>query len=296
MLSRAMTKLSEEETRIDVDLNVEADKKPSDRNQAKVFIRQTKELNFNILAGYLQKQHTWDRNTAAQFLECMSFLDHLLRELPSQRYTMIRKSFFQRGEQRSLLSGNVEAMKGAFASMRIVNNAPRGALLSVNVDVANGTFFCKLDLMDHLRTLLDARDVSDIQRQFNDARNMKNKDGPVAFKHTDFFRKIKILHKLRVETKHRAGGFTIKRFIDKDCTQHSFEKDGKHITVQKYFREVYNISVMPGIPLVEAGNGTYIPADVLRVPENQRYPFKLDPMQTSKVCLRFPTLCVDLVS
>lgn len=277
-LAWSLKKLDDQETRIDVDLSAEAGKKSSDRNKATIYLRQTKELKFDILSGYLQRQHTWDRNTAAQFLECLSFLDHLLRELPSQRYTMIKKSFFQRGQNRFLLSANVEAMKGAFASMRIVNNYPHGALLSVNVDVANGTFFCKMDLIDHIKAQLNAKDDADVQRQFRDARNEKT-----GFKNSAFFKKLKPLQKLKVEAKHREAEFTIKRFVDKDPTEHKFDKDGKQVSVARYFQLVYNKSIRSGFPLVETNRGEYLPIEALKVPENQRYPFKLDPVQTSKV-------------
>jgi eukaryotic translation initiation factor 2C len=283
-----MTKLADHETRIDVDLAAEDGKKPSDRSKGTVFLKQTKELKFDILSGYLQHQHTWDRNTAAQFLECMSFLDHLLRELPSQNYTQIKKSFFQRGQKRFMLSPGVEAMKGAFASMRIVNNFPNGALLSVNVDVANGTFFTQMDLFDHFKALLGAKDLADVQRMFRNAKNERGPDGkPRAFKHTDFFKELKVLHKLKVEGKHRQADYTIKRIVDKDCTEHRFEKDGKQISVQDYFRTTYNVAIKPGVPLIETNKGEFLPVEALKVPENQRFPFRLNPQQTSNVSYHY---------
>lgn len=286
--TRSMTKLADHETRIDVDLAAEEGKKPSDRNKGTVFLKQTKELKFDILSGYLQHQHTWDRNTAAQFLECMSFLDHLLRELPSQNYTQIKKSFFQRGQRRFVLSPGVEAMKGAFASMRIVNNFPSGALLSVNVDVANGTFFTQMDLFDHFKALLGAKDLADVQRMFRNAKNERGPDGkPRAFKHTDFFKELKVLHKLKVEGKHRQADYTIKRIVDKDCTEHRFEKDGKQISVQDYFRTTYNVAIKPGVPLIETNKGEFLPVEALKVPENQRFPFRLNPQQTSNVSCHY---------
>jgi hypothetical protein len=50
--------------------------------KATVFIKQTKEISFDVLQDYLSGQHIWDRDgkKAVQLLESMSFLDHLLRE------------------------------------------------------------------------------------------------------------------------------------------------------------------------------------------------------------------------
>lgn len=69
-----------------------------------------------------------------------------MRESPSQKYTQIKKSFFQRGEQRFDLGGGVEAFKGVFASLRPVLDDKFNKSLSVNVDVANGTFWRSQDL------------------------------------------------------------------------------------------------------------------------------------------------------
>lgn len=69
-----------------------------------------------------------------------------MREFPSQQYTQIKKSFFQRGEQRFDLGGGVEAFKGVFASLRPVLDDRMQKGLSVNVDVANGTFWRSQEL------------------------------------------------------------------------------------------------------------------------------------------------------
>lgn len=69
-----------------------------------------------------------------------------MREWPSRQYTQIKKSFFQRGEQRFDLGGGVEAFKGVFASLRPVLDDKFNKSLSVNVDVANGTFWRSQEL------------------------------------------------------------------------------------------------------------------------------------------------------
>ena len=270
-----------DEIKIAVDLNAEENKKSSDRSRATVFIKQTKELSFDVLRGFLSGQLIWDREgkKAVQFLESMSFLDHLLREWPTQRYTAIKKSFFMRGSHRAVLSPGIEALKGAFASMRIVNNFPTGATLSVNVDVANGTFLSKMDLFDLVKIFAMARDDAELVSMFNAA----TKDGSHKWKHSTLYQRIKVLQKIKVVAKHRAGEYTIKRFVPVDSASHSFEKDGQSITVFQYFRQQYGRNVLTRIPLVETSRNEFLPIDVLTVPENQRYPFKLNPSQTSNM-------------
>jgi len=279
-LIRSLSNLRDE-IKIVVDLNAEENKKSSERSKTTVFIKQTKELSFNVLQGFLNGQHIWDREgrNATQFLETMSFLDHLLREWPAQRYTAIKKSFFMRGSQRTVLSPGIEALKGAFASMRIVNNFPTGATLSVNMDVANGTFLSKMDLFDLVKIFAMARDDAELMNMFHNG----TKDGQHKWKYSTLYQRIKVLQKIKVVAKHRAGEYTIKRFAPVDCTGHSFEKDGQKITVLQYFRRQYGRNVLTDIPLVETTKNEFLPMDVLKVPENQRYPFKLSPSQTSNM-------------
>jgi eukaryotic translation initiation factor 2C len=103
-------------------------------------------------------------------LESLSFLDHLMREGPSHKYTQIKKSFFARGEHRSPLGNGVEALKGVFASVRMVLNAQRKPGLSVNVDVANGTFLTKMDLIDSAVQICRCRTVEDFADMFQKSR------------------------------------------------------------------------------------------------------------------------------
>lgn len=47
------------------------------------------------------------------------FLDHLLRETPSNTHIAMKRSYFGRDvEERALLGGGVEAMKGVYQSIR----------------------------------------------------------------------------------------------------------------------------------------------------------------------------------
>jgi len=146
-------KLDRPELRITVDLDAEqADErraqglaprqahpgsKPREKNTHTIYIKYTRPVDFNHLQAFLDGQATW----SSDCIDTINFLDHVMREGPSQNYTQIKKSFFQRGEERFDLGGGVEAFKGVFSSLRPVLNDRFQKSLSVNVDVANGTFW-----------------------------------------------------------------------------------------------------------------------------------------------------------
>lgn len=142
-------KLDREETRITVDLDDEQVQeaaaagrqprapRPGRDNKHTIYLRWTRQVDFHHLRAFLDGQASWSPDC----IDTINFLDHVMREGPSQKYTQIKKSFFQRGEQRFDLGGGVEAFKGVFSSLRPVLNDRFQKSLSVNVDVANGTFW-----------------------------------------------------------------------------------------------------------------------------------------------------------
>lgn len=143
---RSGKKLPRDDNRITVDLDAEEGKptKAGARgNKHTVHLRWTRQVDFNGLQAFLNGQASW----SPECIDTINFLDHLMREWPSRQYTQIKKSFFQRGEQRFDLGGGVEAFKGVFASLRPVLDDRFNKSLSVNVDVANGTFWRSQELL-----------------------------------------------------------------------------------------------------------------------------------------------------
>lgn len=142
---RSDKELSRGEVRIKIDLDAEEGRavKPGGRtNKHIVYIRHTRKVDFAGLGAWLGGQASWSTDC----IDTINFLDHLMREGPSRQYTQIKKSFFQRGEQRFDLGGGIEAFKGVFASLRPVLDDKFGKNLSVNVDVSNGTFWRSQEL------------------------------------------------------------------------------------------------------------------------------------------------------
>ncbi|OQO01680.1 hypothetical protein B0A48_12717 [Cryoendolithus antarcticus] len=267
------------EFRIQLDMDKERgrDLKPGKKPDVhRVVIRQTTQVRFDVLVGYLAKKCDFNANA----LEAINFLDHLLREYPTTKFTQIKRSFFARGETRTQLGRGIEAMKGVYQSLRMAHS-PQGAQLSINVDVANGTFFnaSRLDILAF--NFAGCRDTNDFIQVCRQNRRRAEES-------------LKKLRRVKVTTNHRGvkDDFCIERFIFKSAKEHKFDAihpvSGKetNMTVFDYFALKYKHRLQfPDLPLVlmTRGKNTIIPMELCMVNENQRYPFKCDEKQTSEM-------------
>lgn len=112
MLTHSRTSFNVTEQRINVDLD--ADKgRPARANKAPdtvyCIIRPTKTIRMEVIGAYLRKQMAFDNSVLEAIsmfstnpkplillLMCLStdFLDHLMRQYPSDQYTSQKRSFF----------------------------------------------------------------------------------------------------------------------------------------------------------------------------------------------------------
>jgi eukaryotic translation initiation factor 2C len=292
------TKSLDREIRLNVNLDQEKGKTPKPGKKPDVHnfhLRKTGTVRFDVLRAYLARQCDWDNS----ILESINFLDHLLRDGPSKRLTAIKRSFFQRGESRFDLGSGVEAFKGAYQSLRVVHG-PTGPCLSINVDVANGTFFNSGPLQHLAVKITGARDPADLIQQALRGKR-EEEDARQRNPHSRFESRVskglKRLSKLRVVANHRGANIVDEYVIDKimlkSAKEHKFmqrnEQTGKEtaITVYDYFLKTYNVRIQyPDFPMVQmkrGGGSVVIPMELLRVKENQRYPFKCDERQTANM-------------
>jgi eukaryotic translation initiation factor 2C len=270
----------EKEVRLQIDLDQEPGRKarPGKPNVHRFAMRQTGQVRFDLLRNYLARKCDWDPS----IYEAINFLDHLLRDGPSKRLTSIKRSFFQKGEKRFDLGGGVEAFKGAYQSLRMVHG-PTGPCLSVNVDVANGTFFNSGPLQLVAQNLIGARSTNDLIQACRQGEHSRAGKG------------LKRLRKLHVTAHHRGGtedAYVIDRISHQSAKDSKFtaldEKTNKEYTttVYDYFLKKFNVRLQyPDLPVVKMtkGKNTVLPMEVLKVKENQRYPFKCDERQTSQM-------------
>ena len=104
-----------QELRFMVDLDAERGQQSRADNTHRVAIKRTATLQLNQLQAYLDGQIQMDETV----ISAITFLDHLLREMPSRNTINIRRSYFDRlGTDRAALGQGVEAMKGVYQSMR----------------------------------------------------------------------------------------------------------------------------------------------------------------------------------
>jgi eukaryotic translation initiation factor 2C len=285
MLLRSAKKLDRDETRIVVDLDKEDGRQPKPGNEGKnvhtVFIRHTRKVDFSGLAAFLKGQATW----STECIDTINFLDHVLREEPSRKYTQIKKSFFQRGEQRFDLGGGIEAFKGVFSSLRPVYNGNLERTLSLNVDVANGTFWRSQELTRAVGQVFNCNPAQ-FQQRFRDAKRDWRKS--VLRKDLAKFKRVGVTV---THNKANMTQWTIDEFVHQDATEASFpdpDNPGGSITVMDYYKKKYNLNCTPGLPVVRMTKQirkgpVYIPMDFLKIDPNQRYNTKLSDTQTSSM-------------
>lgn len=237
--------LGREEFRVGVDLDAEEGrptKEGARGNKHTIFLKATKKIDFAKLQIFLEGKVSW----GADCIDTINFLDHLMRQWPSQHYTQIKKSFFQRGEQRFDLGSGIEAFKGVFASLRPVldDQARRG--LSVNVDVSNGTFWRAQELTRAVASAFNCTPP-----QFSAMFKQAQKD----WKNSQLRKDLRRFKKVGVTTTHTNPGtqWTIDEFVDMDVTQATFadpDNRDRQISVAQYFKKKYNKTLLPGVPVV----------------------------------------------
>ena len=206
---------------VDMDQENGRTPRPNKPDTHRVVIRQTNRVRLDVLFQYLEGRVTFDNAC----LEAITFLNHLLREYPATRYTVIKQNFYARGQTRHLLGSAVEAFKGVYQSMRIVHGGPSGkARLSINIDVANGTFWTEAKVSAAAVALTGKKDPNDL---INTLRTQGER-GRTA-------QDLKKMRKLHVVANHRGGSeedkYVIERFVFQSARDVKFDKDGKMISI-----------------------------------------------------------------
>lgn len=271
------------ETRIVVDLDAEAGRKSSkETNVHRIHIKWTRQVDFSGLQAFLDQKAVW----STECIDTINFLDHVLRERPSQMYTQIKKSFFQRGQERFQLGGGIEAFKGVFSSLRpVFDHATRKAGIAINVDVANGTFW-KPQMLGP--AICDAFNIP--PERFIAIIAAARGEWRTSQVRRDLGR----FSKLHVTATHNPGNltqWTIDKIVPDDaytCTFPDPDNAMRKITVAAYFKSKYNIQLRRGLPMAQMTKKirkgpVYLPIEFLKIEENQRYNPKLSDTQTSNM-------------
>ncbi|KAI9781022.1 MAG: hypothetical protein M1816_002587 [Peltula sp. TS41687] len=273
-----------------VDLDAEQGRPPrpgrEDDNKHRVTIRKTTNVPLGAIDAYLKGKITFDSSV----LIAINFLDHLIRHSPSQRLTSIKQSFFTRGADHYPLGGGAEAFKGIFQTIRTC----QGGRLALNVDVSNGSFWAETNVMLTAQFVVKARDVTDLYLKLQDVNVDDNGGGMTE---SSSFKELRRLRKLEIYPRHRglvgekSVTYFVEGFTKENSKEFMFEVKNKTtgkkevISVYDYFRERYKVTLLNwNLPLIQTTKkGVVLPMEISWVCENQKYPFKLDDQQTSKM-------------
>ncbi|KAI0517034.1 Piwi domain-containing protein [Xylaria bambusicola] len=296
-LAWSSRQIERNELRASVDLDADKPNKVGSRGVYYIRIKQTQVINLSYLAHYLQGKVAWD----VHVLEGLNFFDHCMRQTPSEKMIAIRRNFYPTDTKSFSLGSVVEARKGYYSAIRL-GEAKR---LMINVDTANTAFWQTRTIAEialRLHQATNSRWANDDYGQFAERLKPVKRDGEGGTTYTpsEAFTVMRKLIKLKFVVKHRGKlndekMYTIKqiRFEPNDGAEGStatntiFNKkmpDGtiRHISVYDHYKEKYDVRLQHSrLPVIETTRGGMFPMELCNVADYQRYPFKLDPDQTS---------------
>ncbi|KAK4150109.1 hypothetical protein C8A00DRAFT_18308 [Chaetomidium leptoderma] len=290
----------------DVDLGADEGRPGRPNNTFKFEIKQTCKVRMEALKSYLEKKMGWD-NTV---LECMSFLDHVLRQGPSERMHLIKRTLVNEYSQTKRLNATTEAIKGIYSAIRLNESIKSGGLgLGINVDVSNQTFWVGQKLEQLARSFLSCMDRKWENIDYEGMRKallpvkIGGKGGAASYGMSEAFKVLRRLQNIRFEVKipgdktQNPKEYKIRRIafdpklgeLGACARSVTFDKtmpDGstKTYSIADYYLEKYRAKVQHWyFPLIETGRAGFFPMEFCEVHRFNPYPFKLDPNQTSEM-------------
>lgn len=234
--------------------------------------RKKRERQFKVTVRYASKadlHHLWQFLRRLQLdnpQETIQALDVVLRASPSEKYTVVGRSFFspslgQPGE----LGDGIEYWRGYHQSLR-----PTQMGLSLNIDVSARAFYENIFVTEFI-----AKHYS-----FNFSRPLSDQE------------RIKVKKALRgVKVEFTNGqctrSYKITGVSREPLGELKFTLDDQRtkITVVRYFREKYNVELKClALPALQAGSDTkpiYLPMELCKIAAGQRYSRKLNEKQVT---------------
>ncbi|KAA8550272.1 hypothetical protein F0562_001956 [Nyssa sinensis] len=199
--------------------------------------------------------------------ETIQVLDVVLRAAPSNDYTVVGRSFFapKLGDTGELGNG-LQYWKGFYQSLR-----PTQMGLSLNIDMSARAFFEPILVSDFVAKYFYGRDLT---RHLSDQDRVKVKRALKGVK-------VEVTHREHVR-RYRISGISMQ-----PTSQLTFQLDdtGAKKSIVQYFRERYNINLRYAhLPALQAGSDAkpiYLPMEVCKIVEGQRYSKKLNEKQVT---------------
>ncbi|KEF61906.1 uncharacterized protein A1O9_03478 [Exophiala aquamarina CBS 119918] len=276
------------ELRLMIDLDQE-EGRPSrgDNNSFRLHIKKTREVDISIIQQFLDGRIQMSISVA----EAINFMDHLLREGPSQspEFLSVKRSLFKRNGERADLGGGIEVWRGIYQSMRLAE----GKKMVVNLDVANSCFWKPSALIAAVITNSGWRDPADIAARLTPTQT----NGSMVANTTHRALQSKFKGVI-VKASYQGNPLPKKEWkIHKFSTNNSHQeklewKDpntkqptGEMLSVAQYFKRKYNTALQfPNLPLVEmTKRNVKYPMEFLYIQNGQRYNTKLNEIQTANM-------------
>ncbi|KAH7857803.1 hypothetical protein Vadar_016675 [Vaccinium darrowii] len=205
--------------------------------------------------------------------EALQVLDIVLRELPTQRYCPVARSFYSPvlGRRQTLGEG-LESWRGFYQSIR-----PTQMGLSLNIDMSSTAFIEPLPVIDFVTRLLLNREVS--PRPLSDADRVMIKKALRGVK-------VEVTHRGNMRRKYRISGLT-----SQATGELTFPVDEQGTITMKsvvdYFQHTYGFTIqLTQWPCLQVGNQqrpNYLPMEVCKIVEGQRYSKKLNKRQITEL-------------
>lgn len=253
---RRLSGISTDPVKFDVEFSEEGSDKP------RVFEIAIKEVA-TVTMEALKQPGSGGESAALQAL------DIALRMSPSMKFASFGRSFYSSYESRPL-QGGLELWNGYYQSIR-----PSLEGLILNLDVSATAYHSSGPCLDVLAQVLNRRDVQDL------SRGISRSDWQKADK---YFKgvKVQINYRGAMKRSYRVLGLT--NTNASESRFHNAELNRDH-SVAEYFEHQYNIRLnYPSLPCFRVGNPqrtTMIPMEVCDLIPGQRYPRRLNELQTA---------------
>ncbi|XP_024158332.1 protein argonaute 5 [Rosa chinensis] len=205
--------------------------------------------------------------------EAIQVLDIVLRATPSEKYTVVGRSFFstELGPKGSLGEG-LEYWRGFYQSLR-----PTQLGLSLNIDVSARSFFEPILVTEFLAKHFYHTDRS---------KHLPDRD---CIKVKKTLKRVKVEVRLRDWTKNEEvkRTYTINGLSAEPLEQLRFTCEDENTSVVQYYRKKYKIDLKyVAWPAIQAGNDSkpvYLPMELCSIVAGQRYTKKLNKKQVTNL-------------
>ncbi|KAI1173096.1 Piwi domain-containing protein [Nemania sp. FL0916] len=296
-LAWSSKKIVNNEWRAAIDLSADKPKKAGKSDVFYIKVKQSAVIRLEYLHQYLQGKIGWDNHV----LECMNFFDHCMRQSPSEKMESIRRNFYPKGAQTTQLGRIIEVQKGYYAAARLSESKA----LMINVDTANTAFWQPKTIAEIALRMVNAHKDEWASWGFVQLaqalrpKETQDKQGK-RFVQSEVSFLLRRLQKVKFVAKHRGKMqeeklYVIKQFVFEqkygkegaNAENVTFKKklpDGteKETSVWQHYLETYDFRLQyPKLPIIQTTRGGLFPMELCNIADFQRYPFKLDPTQTS---------------